>query len=176
MTSAATTTTSAEPYTAIAERKQTQRANLIPKEWRIPSATLEEYLQPKGTNNNVNVNVIDVPLKCGIPSPRELHITGDFDAVDLLDMLSKGPQEGGFSVEEVITAFCKRAAVAQQVVSSVTDSSRARLIYISSAEDRRIVSPRSSSKTPSSAQKNSTRPARKTRQHLSHRSGACRSR
>jgi hypothetical protein len=75
-------------------------------------------------------NVINVPIECGILTARELETTGTHDAVSLLDMLRKGPVEGGYTGEEVVTAFCKRAAVAQQVVrASPPTPSSSVLVY-----------------------------------------------
>lgn len=86
----------------IAKSKQAERLSKIPKEWRIP-----EHLYKGKTN------VIDIPTTCGILTAQEVHITTDFDATGLLEKLRLGK----FSSEEVTVAFCKRAAIAQQLVS-----------------------------------------------------------
>lgn len=46
-------------------------------------------------------------------SEREIDITTDKDVVDIV----KGIKGGTWCAEEVTTAFCKRAAVAHQLVS-----------------------------------------------------------
>lgn len=112
-TSTTTTATSApEPWQNIAQRKQAQRASLIPEAWRIPEAKLREYTA------SPTANVLHVPSDCGILSSLDRQITESYDAIDLLALLAKGPDAGGFTSVEVVTAFCKRAAIAQQVVST----------------------------------------------------------
>jgi hypothetical protein len=51
--------------------------------------------------------------KCGILSHREIEITENYNAVDLIREVA----EGAMTAEEVTVAFCKRAAVAQQMVT-----------------------------------------------------------
>ncbi|KAJ9619106.1 hypothetical protein H2204_012817 [Knufia peltigerae] len=105
-----------DPWHVIARRKQDQRSRLVPKEWLIPRAKLEEY-----NLGSPRANVTDVPVTCGILTPRELEITGDHDAVSLLDALRRGPDDKGYTATEVVTAFCKRAAIAQQVTNCLTE-------------------------------------------------------
>lgn len=90
-------------WKTIAAAKQKQRLERIRPEW---------ILDPNSYRGNRNV--MDVPLTCGILNTRELEITSKYDALDLVERI----RDGAFSVEEVVTAFCKRAAVAQQVVCS----------------------------------------------------------
>ncbi|KIV96974.1 hypothetical protein PV10_00784 [Exophiala mesophila] len=116
--STSTTTTAAsapEPWQAIAQRKQAQRASLIPEAWRIPEAKIREYTA------SPTANVLHVPSDCGILSSLDRQITESYDAIDLLALLAKGPDAGGFTSVEVVTAFCKRAAIAQQVTNCVTE-------------------------------------------------------
>lgn len=103
-------TTKRDPYQTIAQRKQDARARLIPSEWRIPEDKLATY------TSSPTANVLHVPQESGILNERELAVTEHHDAVSLLEMLRKGPTQGGFTSEEVVTAFCKRAALAQQLV------------------------------------------------------------
>jgi amidase len=118
-----TSTTPRYHWQVIAKRKQDARSHLLPKEWLIPQAALESY------TSSPTANVINVPIECGILTARELEITGTHDAVSLLDMLRKGPVERGYTAEEVVTAFCKRAAVAQQVVRTSPTPSSSILVY-----------------------------------------------
>lgn len=116
-TTTATTTSTApkrDSYQTIASRKQAERERRIPEEWRLPADKLAAY------TSSPTANVLHVPRESGILSERELDITENHDAVALLEMLRKGPTEGGFSSEEVVVAFCKRAALAQQLVSCGT--------------------------------------------------------
>lgn len=91
-------------YQAIAAEKKAQQWSKIPTDWRIPTETLHD----------VN-NVMDIPLTCGLLSETETRITSDYDATALLEKLMAGV----WSVEQVTVAFCKRAAIAQQLVSSL---------------------------------------------------------
>ncbi|KAJ9494584.1 hypothetical protein H2202_010016 [Exophiala xenobiotica] len=114
-TASPTSTTPTDHWQVIAQRKQDARSHLLPKEWLIPQAALESYM------SSPTANVINVPIECGILTARELEITGSHDAVSLLGMLRRGPVERGYTAEEVATAFCKRAAVAQQVTNCLTE-------------------------------------------------------
>jgi amidase len=60
-----------------------------------------------------NKNVLNIPRTCGLMTESELHITEAYDATALADALAKKQ----FSSEAVTRAFCKRAAIAHQVVS-----------------------------------------------------------
>lgn len=54
---------------------------------------------------------MDVPRDCGLLSEKELEIT-ERTAVDLVKRLAKGE----LTAVEVTAAFCKRAAIAHQMV------------------------------------------------------------
>ncbi|KAL9073411.1 MAG: hypothetical protein Q9157_004770 [Trypethelium eluteriae] len=89
---------------ALAQRKRAQQASRIPSEWRLASI-------PSFTNSN------DIIHTCGILSPQEISITAITDAQVLRDkMVSKE-----LSSLDVTTAFCKRAAVAQQLIGCCTE-------------------------------------------------------
>ncbi|KAB8264733.1 amidase signature domain-containing protein [Aspergillus pseudonomiae] len=90
-----------------AKSKQTQTVAEIPPEWTLPAAVLL----------NSAANVLDVPRTCGLLTEKEIHITEDYDATGLLEKLAAG----GFSSVEVTTAFCKRAAIAQQLTCCLTE-------------------------------------------------------
>ncbi|KAK5061274.1 hypothetical protein LTR84_007816 [Exophiala bonariae] len=110
-----TTSTTRDSYDKIAARKQAERQSLIPEAWRLPAEKLAEY------TSSPTANVLHVPRESGILNERELDITENHDAVSLLERLRKGPKDGGFSSEEVVVAFCKRAALAQQLTNCVTE-------------------------------------------------------
>ncbi|KAK7950876.1 uncharacterized protein PG986_006604 [Apiospora aurea] len=96
--------------TLVAE-KQAAQLSKIPQAWRLPS----EYLVGDETSAH---GVMEIPVKCGILSAEELHITQDFDAVSL----AKAVQLGTIKAKAVATAFCKRAAIAQQLTSCLTET------------------------------------------------------
>ncbi|KAH8809239.1 amidase [Xylogone sp. PMI_703] len=90
----------------IADAKKLQQKSKIPTAWVIPQYSC------KGRKN-----LTDVPLTCGLLSDVERQITSDYDATDLLERI-KG---GIWSSEQVVTAFCKRAAIAHQLVNCLTE-------------------------------------------------------
>ena len=100
----------AEPrWKDIARRKQEQRNNLIPTEWRIPS----RYIP----GEHFTGGVLTVPQECDILSSQDLDIT----ETDNAKALSAAITRKKFTAVEVTTAFCKRAAIAQQVTNCLTE-------------------------------------------------------
>jgi len=90
------------PWQQVAAAKQAARDALIPAEWLLPS---------KDQYDGV-LDVLSVPESCGILSPAELKITGSS-----ADVILARIREGAWTSVDVATAFCKRAAIAQQLVS-----------------------------------------------------------
>jgi len=88
-------------YRVVAARKQTERNNKIPPQWLIDSALRNA------------TSVLHFPVTYGVLNEVERDITSKFDATTLLKKL----KEGSWSAEQVTTAFCKRAAIAQQLVN-----------------------------------------------------------
>lgn len=82
--------------------KQAERERSIPAEWRIPASRLSTEKK----------NLLDVPETCGILTEDEIKITSEFNAIELLEQIKSGK----LSSEAVTIAFCKRAAIAQQLV------------------------------------------------------------
>jgi amidase len=87
-------------YRTISAEKKLQRQSKIPREWLLSQ------------NYHEAANFMDVPLTCGILSDLECNITSTFDATALLEKL----KDGTLSAEQVTVAFCKRAAIAHQLV------------------------------------------------------------
>ncbi|TVY85059.1 putative amidase [Lachnellula suecica] len=94
------------PYKAIARRKQAERESRIPSEWRLSS--------PPSSNT---LDVRSIPRTSGILSSKELEITGNYDATSLAQAIGSG----SLTAEQVTIAFCKRAAIAQQVCNCLTE-------------------------------------------------------
>lgn len=80
-------------------------------EWSLST----DYLE---LSKNTSTGVLDIPRRCGKLTDREIHITEAFDATALLEKL--GSRE--FTAVEVTTAFCKRAAIAHQLTSCLTET------------------------------------------------------
>lgn len=93
------------PWRATARRKRAQQEAAIPPEWR---------LKPNTRPAPDRTNILDVPRECGILTVEEIRITESYDACGLLEELRRGR----LKAVDVARAFCKRAAVAQQLVSS----------------------------------------------------------
>lgn len=91
--------------TIVAEKRKDAFAR-IPKSWRLPNSTLELY------NSSTPVNILHIPRDCGILSEQELIITEQYDAIALAEKLATK----SLTATAVITAFSKRAAIAQQLV------------------------------------------------------------
>jgi hypothetical protein len=94
-----------EPWQEIAARKRASVRALIPAQWLIPAAKLEEYKKSER-------GVLHVPRESGILSAEEIKITESYDAVALAEEL----RAGRLSAVDVTRAFSKRAAIAQQLV------------------------------------------------------------
>lgn len=88
----------------ICSEKREKRNNAIPLAWRIPNME----------TSTAKTNLLEVPSLSGILTENEIHITTDYDAVGIVEAI----RERLFTAEAVTTAFCKRAAIAQQLVSS----------------------------------------------------------
>jgi amidase len=95
----------------LAKSKRDSVAAKIPKNWLLPSNLTSQY------NETSTLNVLDVPRTCGLLTEQELAITENYDATDLIQLMSTGRLKS----VDVVTAFCKRAAIAQQCVNCLTE-------------------------------------------------------
>lgn len=86
-------------WKAIAAEKKNQLEASIPQEWRIKTLPPDD-------------SVMSFPGSSGILTPDELNIT-ESSATELVQNLASGK----LSSVAVTTAFCKRAALAHQLVS-----------------------------------------------------------
>ncbi|KAF4153779.1 hypothetical protein CNMCM6936_009559 [Aspergillus lentulus] len=62
-------------------------------------------------------NVMDIPRRSGLLTPKELSITENWDVRGLLAQM----RQGTLSAEDVVRAFSKRAAIAHQVTRCLTE-------------------------------------------------------
>lgn len=99
-----------EPWQEKATIKRAQVDARIPKAFRLR----EKFLI--GAESSPE-SVLDIPAKCGILSPEEIAITENYTAISLAVALATGK----LSAFDVATAFCKRAAIAQQLTSCLTE-------------------------------------------------------
>ncbi|KAJ5247189.1 hypothetical protein N7468_002172 [Penicillium chermesinum] len=93
-------------YERIALEKRANRERSIPEEWRLPKGHVPED----------QLNVTDVPMHCGILTEKECEIT-ELAAAELVERI----QSRELSSYEVTLAFCKRAAIAQQLVNCLSE-------------------------------------------------------
>ncbi|KAJ5974609.1 Amidase [Penicillium waksmanii] len=99
-----------ENWKALVQKKQAEVSAQIPSSWRLAA----EYTDISETASN---NVIDIPRRCGILTPKQLDITENHDATSLLEKI----HQQQLSAYEVTEAFCIRAAIAQQVTRCLTE-------------------------------------------------------
>lgn len=96
-----------------AKEHAAKQLNNISAEWRLPQDELDR-LRGAGTADEGRLIQLQAAKRSGLLSERELDITENHTARDLLSKLAAREL---ISVE-VTTAFCKRAALAQQLVEN----------------------------------------------------------
>ncbi|RDW58558.1 uncharacterized protein DSM5745_11249 [Aspergillus mulundensis] len=92
-----------------AQRKRDELAAKIPKEWLLDLELLKKADELD--------NILHIPRQSGILTEREIDITEGSDATALLSRL----KDGELSAYEIAVAFCKRAAIAQQLTRCLTE-------------------------------------------------------
>ena len=95
-----------ENWKQVAADARTKRLASIPSEWLLQSSVTDPITV------QANLDLTEIPRTCGILSKKEIDITENYTATALLEKLKLKT----FSSEEVTTAFCKRAAIAHQLV------------------------------------------------------------
>jgi amidase len=93
-------------WRVLVTKKRAQLDAQIPGEWRL-SETFLAYVPASG-----RLIEDDVVRRSGILTEEELNITENYSAKELLSKLACGDM----SSLHVTTAFCKRAAIANQLV------------------------------------------------------------
>lgn len=101
-----------QSWQVIAAARREQLELLIPKEWKL-SKEFKASLPTDG-----RLIQVDPARKSGILSEAELDITENYSAAQLLERLARSE----VSSLAVTTAFCKRAAIAQQLVGVLADN------------------------------------------------------
>ncbi|WQF80938.1 Putative amidase signature domain-containing protein [Colletotrichum destructivum] len=103
-------------WEVIASRHRAKQQQAIPQDWVIPDSKLQE-LNGTGTGHEGRLIALNALGKSALLTEKELDISGNYTARELLDKIHGGE----LSSEEVTLAFCKRAAVAQQLTSCLTE-------------------------------------------------------
>lgn len=88
-------------------QKRTRQLALIPSSWHLPSALLE----------NPPLSSVEVIRRSGILSPDELAWTEITDIRELAELV----KTQRVTSEKLTTAYCKRAAIAQQLTKCLTE-------------------------------------------------------
>lgn len=103
-------------WKTVVAAKQAQLQVAMPSEWRIPVTLLAAV--DLSLESTLSLDNTPLLRDCGILSDRELAITEQHTAVDLLAQLAAGT----LTALEVTLAFSKRAAIAQQLVRAASSS------------------------------------------------------
>ena len=105
-----TEATGSEDWQKIAAAKKLEQGRRIPEDWKLK----EEVLAAANSITDQR----PIAASSGLLSERELLITGDkHDATSLAAAIAAGT----YSAEEVVTAFCKRAAIGHQLCNNLTE-------------------------------------------------------
>ncbi|OHF00182.1 amidase [Colletotrichum orchidophilum] len=112
-------------WEAIASRHRSKQQHNIPQEWKISDDELNK-LRGKETTQEGRLIARDVAQKSTLLNDRELDITGRYNARQLLHKI----HQGDLTSEEVTVAFCKRAALAQQLDSYIVKGHYATVGYV----------------------------------------------
>ncbi|KAK3715412.1 hypothetical protein LTR37_007140 [Vermiconidia calcicola] len=95
-----------QDWQEISKKAREKLYESIPSDWRIP----EDKLPPAEQKD-----VTDFPAKSGLLTESELAITDSY-ATDIVKRIAAGE----WKAEDVTRAFCKRAAIAHQVINCLT--------------------------------------------------------
>ncbi|KAJ3536825.1 hypothetical protein NM208_g6489 [Fusarium decemcellulare] len=93
-------------WQVLIEKKQADREARIPQDWRLPEAVASK-VSPEN-----RISAFDLLEESALLTPAELAITDRHDATTLLDMMATSR----ITCYDVTQAFCKRAAIAHQLV------------------------------------------------------------
>lgn len=104
-------------WEVVAKEHALEQLNNIPAEWRLPQDKLDR-LSGVGTADEGRLIQLQAAKQSGLLSERELDITENHTARDLLPKLAARE----LTSVEVTVAFCKRAALAQQLVRTLRQS------------------------------------------------------
>ncbi|KAJ4258375.1 hypothetical protein NW757_002942 [Fusarium falciforme] len=98
-------------WNALIQAKRAARDSRIPAEWRLDSSITGQ------ARRDNPISAFDLLNQTNLLTKRERGITEKYDATSLLAQLASG----ALSSFEVTMAFCKRAAIAQQLINPLTE-------------------------------------------------------
>ncbi|KAK8010199.1 hypothetical protein PG990_009164 [Apiospora arundinis] len=117
-----------EPWRQVSEQKQKSVLSKIPEPWLLSEAFCAIPTTPDSPNLNVTTDAF--MSEAGL-SPRELSITSNTSIPAIL----AGYKSQVLSAEEVVTAFCHRAAINHQMTESLSEIRFAEAIAEAKAQD-----------------------------------------
>lgn len=100
-----------EAFVATHREKQEQA---IPESWKLSQKKLDQ-ISGAGTPQEGHLIELKAAQASGLLSQREMEITESFTARELLTKM----RSQSLRAQDVVVAFCKRAAIAQQLVSEL---------------------------------------------------------
>lgn len=103
---AATVDMEPQSWETIGKEYREQIMAKIPSSWLLPPSITSTISETSAQN------VLAIPTTCGVLNEQEIDITEYYDSVTLAEMLKQGKVKS----VDVVTAFSKRAAIAQQLV------------------------------------------------------------
>lgn len=116
----------------IAAEKRDSVLAKLPNDWRLPESFLITPTGPTSLHLNVTTDefLATLPIRAQLSS-RELAITSETDVAKLL----KQYESEELSAEEVVTAFCHRAAINHQMTETLAEVRFAEAIAEAKAQD-----------------------------------------
>jgi amidase len=109
----------------IVKAKKARLETAIPSEWRLDKQLVA------GLTRNDDVIGSQAVLKSGLLSAKEVELTETYTAKQLVAMMARQQ----VTAVQVVTAFCKRAAVAQQLVRATSSLQRCRIFTFQNGKD-----------------------------------------
>ncbi|KAF3803107.1 Acetamidase [Colletotrichum gloeosporioides] len=98
----------------LVDKKKQQLTDAIPAKWKLDVSLIKELTEANGGR----LLELDPARRSGVLDDVEIDITENYSAVELVKKMTLGR----LTATQVVTAFCKRAAVAQQLTSCLTES------------------------------------------------------
>ncbi|KAJ6110760.1 Amidase [Penicillium sp. IBT 16267x] len=106
-----------DSWQAKVARKREDCANRIPSEWRVSDQFMAKFDAPLSDHKNDLIRTGAI-RDSGILTDHEIYITEGYTVSGLISALATG----SLTSMEVTLAYCKRAAVAQQLVSCLAET------------------------------------------------------
>ncbi|KAH9228315.1 hypothetical protein K456DRAFT_1847343 [Colletotrichum gloeosporioides 23] len=98
----------------LVDKKKQELAGAIPAKWKLDVSLVKELTE----SNGGRLLELGPASRSGVLDDVELDITESYSAVELVNKMALGR----LTAAQVVTAFCKRAAIAQQLTSCLTES------------------------------------------------------